>query len=98
MPLGTDARRARQIILDTFAGHPAMLDTPAPSVQLEQVDTLGIHFVGTGYVPSPRQVGGVRSDLLLVILERLRNEGMPLIRPQEMRIHGPPDAGDPRGR
>ena len=94
MPLDTDARRARQIILDAFLGHPSMLDTPAPKVQLEHVDTLGIHFVATGYVPSPREVGGVRSDLLLAILEQLRREGMPLTRPQDMRIHRLPDPGE----
>ncbi|WP_424680805.1 DUF3772 domain-containing protein [Frateuria sp. YIM B11624] len=94
MPLDTDAKRARQIILDAFLGHPTMLDTPAPSVQLEHVDTLGIHFVGTGYVPSPREVGGVRSELLLAILERLRSEGLPLTRPQDMRIHRLHDAGE----
>jgi small-conductance mechanosensitive channel len=94
MPLDTDARRVRQIILDAFLGHPTLLDTPAPSVQLEHVDTLGIHFVGTGYVPSPRAVGGVRSELLLAILERLRSEGLSLIRPQDMRIHRLPDPGE----
>jgi potassium-dependent mechanosensitive channel len=94
MPLDTDARRARQIVLDAFLEHPAMLGTPAPNVQLEHVDTLGIHFVATGYVPSPRDVGGVRSDLLLAILERLRREDLPLIRPQDMRIHRLPDPGE----
>ncbi|SEI86117.1 DUF3772 domain-containing protein [Frateuria terrea] len=94
MPLDTDAKRARQIILDAFLGHPAVLHTPAPGVQLEYVDTLGIHFVGTGYVPSPREVGGVRSELLLAILEQLRSENMSLIRPQEMRIHRLPDPGE----
>jgi small-conductance mechanosensitive channel len=94
MPLDTDAKRARQIIEDAFLGHPAVLGTPAPSVQLEFVDTLGIHFVGTGYVPSPREVGGVRSDLLLAILERFRGEGLPLVRPQDMRIHRVPGPGE----
>jgi len=94
MPLDTDAKRARQIILDALLGHPTMLDTPAPNVQLEHVDTQGIHFVATGYVPSPREVGGVRSELLLAILERLRSEGLPLTRPQDMRIHRLPDPGE----
>jgi small-conductance mechanosensitive channel len=94
MPLDTNAKRARQIIAEAFLGHPAVLDAPAPNVQLEHVDTLGIHFVGTGYVHSPREVGGVRSDLLLVILERLRSEGLPLTRPQDMRIHRLPDSGE----
>jgi potassium-dependent mechanosensitive channel len=86
MPLDTDAQRARQIILEALIGHPQVLHTPAPNVQLENVDTQGIHFVGTAYVPSPRDVGGVRSDLLLVILERMHSEGLPLVRPQDMRL------------
>ncbi|UGB47141.1 DUF3772 domain-containing protein [Frateuria edaphi] len=94
MPLDTNARRARQIILDAFLGHPTILDTPATSVQLEHVDAQGIHFVATGYVPSPREVGGVRSELLLAILEQLRSEGLSLIRPQDMRIHRLPDPGE----
>ncbi|MEI7037955.1 DUF3772 domain-containing protein [Fulvimonas yonginensis] len=91
MPLDTDARRARGILLQAFLDHPAVLETPAPNVQLEQVDTLGIHFVATGYVHSPREVGNVRSELLLAILERLRAAGLPLIRPQDMRVYRLPD-------
>ncbi|HET6805008.1 MAG TPA: DUF3772 domain-containing protein [Frateuria sp.] len=94
MPLDTNARRAREIILEAFLGHPTVLETPAPSVQLAHVDTFGIHFVGTGYVPSPREVGGVRSDLLLAILEQLRRDGLSLIRPQDMRIQRLPDPGE----
>jgi small-conductance mechanosensitive channel len=96
MPLDTDAKRARQMILDALLGHPLVLRMPAPNVQLENVDTQGIHFVGTAYVPSPRDVGNVRSDLLLVILERMRSEGLPLVRPQDMRLvraPGPSQAG-----
>ncbi|MCX7512299.1 DUF3772 domain-containing protein [Frateuria hangzhouensis] len=94
MPLDTDAGRARQIILEAYMDHPQVQEMPEPNVQLEHVDTLGIHFVGTGYVPSPREVGGVRSDLLLAILARLRSEGLSLIRPQDMRIHRLPDPGE----
>jgi small-conductance mechanosensitive channel len=93
MPLDTDARRVRQIILDAFLDHPTVLETPVPNVQLESVDALGIQFVGTGYVPSPREVGGVRSDLLLAILERMRAERLPLIRPQDMRVLRVPEPG-----
>lgn len=94
MPLDTDAKRAREIILEAFLDHTAMLETPAPNVQIERIDTQGVHFVGTGYVHSPREVGGVRSDLLLSILERLRNERLPLTRPQDMRVYRLPDTGE----
>ncbi|NUR21913.1 mechanosensitive ion channel domain-containing protein, partial [Frateuria sp.] len=94
MPLDTDARRAREIILEAFLGHAAMLETPAPNVQIERIDTQGVHFVGTGYVHSPREVGAVRSDLLLAVLERLRSERLPLTRPQDMRVYRLPDPGE----
>ena len=94
MPLDTDARRVREIILAAFRGHTAMLETPAPNVQVERIDTQGVHFVGTGYVHSPREVGGVRSDLLLAILEQLRTEKLPLTRPQDMRVYRLPDPGE----
>jgi small-conductance mechanosensitive channel len=94
MPLDTDAKRAREILLEAFLAHPSVLETPAPNVQIERIDTQGIHFVGTGYVHSPREVGGVRSDLLLTILERLRTERLPLTRPQDMRLYRLHDPGE----
>lgn len=94
MPLDTDAARARELIEAAFSEHPAVLGMPAPSVQVEKVDTAGIHFVGTGYVHSPRVVGGVRSELLLAILAQLREQGLPLIRPQDMRVYRLPAPGE----
>jgi small-conductance mechanosensitive channel len=87
MPLDTDAHRARQCILDAFLQHPAILASPAPTVLLDAIDATSMSFTATGYVPSPRTVGGVRSDLLLAILKRLRGESLPLIRPHDMRVH-----------
>lgn len=98
MPLDTDATRAREIILEAFHQHPAILTTPAPSALLESIEATTLSFTATGYVPSPRTVGSVRSEVLLSILERLRGEGLPLIRPQDMRVHTlPAPAADTGG-
>ena len=48
------------------------------------------------YVSSPRDVGGVRSDLLFEMLERLRTAGLPLVRAQLIRTL-PPLADDGGG-
>ncbi|RZL04814.1 MAG: mechanosensitive ion channel, partial [Rubrivivax sp.] len=40
MPIATDARRAREVILAAFVSHPGVLDAPKPSVQLDGVDGL----------------------------------------------------------
>jgi small-conductance mechanosensitive channel len=98
MPLDTNATRAREIILEAFHQHPTILATPAPSALLESIDATSMLFSATGYVPSPRTVGSVRSEVLLSILERLRGEGLPLIRPQDMRVHtlpAPQASGEP---
>jgi potassium efflux system protein len=98
MPLDTNATRAREIILEAFHEHAAILAQPAPSALLESIDATTMSFSATGYVPSPRTVGSVRSEVLLSILERLRGEGLPLIRPQDMRVHtlpAPQASGEP---
>ena len=80
-PLDTDARRMRELILQAFEAHEAILETPAPSVTLEGIQNGTLTFVAVGYVSSPRQAGGVRSDLLFAILESLRTAGLALSPP-----------------
>jgi small-conductance mechanosensitive channel len=86
MPLDTDAGKARQIILEAFGAHPSMLAVPACYVQLENVDANSMTFNCVGYVSSPRDASGVKSELLFTILERLRAARLPLIRPQERLV------------
>ncbi|WP_019374119.1 mechanosensitive ion channel family protein, partial [Melaminivora alkalimesophila] len=80
-PLTTDAQRMRELILAAFQAHEAVLDDPAPVVQLEGIQNGTLTFLAIGWVASPRQVGGVRSDLLFAILEALRREGLQLSPP-----------------
>jgi len=73
MPLATDADVVRELVLESFRGHPGILDAPAPSVLIDGVNDKGqVVFNATGFVSSPRQASGTRSALLFEILRKLR--------------------------
>ena len=74
------------------------LATPAPYVQLENVAAGVMTFNCVAFVGSPREVGGVKSDLLFEILERLRSERLPMTSPQSMLVRTLPPVpeGDDR--
>lgn len=78
MPLSTDTRAAKAVLLEALRTHPGVLASPAPSVQLDGIDGGNLVFVVTGFVSSPRAAYGVRSELLFDILERLREADLPL--------------------
>lgn len=77
MPLSTDPDRVRDLLLDVFREHPAVLEAPAPSVAIDNITNDRIVFSATGFVPSPRQASATRSALLFEILRRLRAQEMP---------------------
>jgi len=79
MPMTTDAQRVRELILEACRAHEGVLETPAPSLTLEGVEGGLLIFQAIAYVPSPRLAGGVRSDLLFTILERMRVERIELV-------------------
>lgn len=89
-PLDTDARRLRELILQAFETHPDILEAPAPSVTLEGIQSGTLTFLAIGYVGSPRQVSGVRSDMLFAILEALRAAGLALSPPATINVAPPP--------
>ncbi|RRV48116.1 DUF3772 domain-containing protein [Pseudomonas sp. p106] len=84
LPLETDANQVRDLLLNAFHEHEAILDAPAASVTFKDLTTSGMVISVSGYVAGPRQVSGARSDLLFTILGRLRDEGIPLSSPQSM--------------
>ena len=84
MPLDTDPVEAREHMLEAMNAHKAVLETPAPSVTLDNIDRAAMTFAITCYVGGPRDVGGVRSDLLFDIIARLRSSDIPLLRPQDL--------------
>lgn len=84
LPLDTDVLKIRDLLLQAFTEHDAILDTPAPSVSFKDLTTTGVIISVSGYVNSPRSVGGARSDLLFTVLGRLRELGIALSSPQSM--------------
>ncbi len=79
MPMTTDAQRVRELILEACRAHEGVLETPAPSLTLEGIEGGLLIFQAIAYVPSPRLAGGVRSDLLFTVLERMRAEQIALV-------------------
>jgi len=94
MPLDTDASKARELILEVLRAHPGTLGTPAPSVQLDNLDGGSMLFSCTAYVNSPREVSSVKSDLLFETLERLRSAKLPMTSPQSMVLRRLPPIAD----
>jgi small-conductance mechanosensitive channel len=86
MPLDTDAGKVRELVLGILRAHHGTLTAPAPYVQLENVNAGVMTFNCVAYVGSPREVGGVKSELLFEMLERLRSERLPMTSPQSMLV------------
>ncbi|WP_268800397.1 DUF3772 domain-containing protein [Pseudomonas huanghezhanensis] len=84
LPLETDVLQIRDLLLQAFTEHEAILDNPAASVTFKDLTTTGVIIAVSGYVNSPRSVGGARSDLLFTVLGRLRDLGIALSSPQSM--------------
>ena len=88
MPLDTDPMEAREHMLEAMHAHKQVLETPAPSVTLDNIDRAAMTFAVTCYVGGPRDVGNVKSDLLFDIIARLRKSDIPLLRPQDLVLRG----------
>lgn len=92
MPLSTDAQRVRDLILAACRAHEGVLETPAPSLTLEGIENGLLIFQAIAYVASPRLAGGVRSDLLFVILDELKKASLPLAVPTMVMTATAPEA------
>ncbi|SOD24912.1 Small-conductance mechanosensitive channel [Variovorax sp. YR752] len=92
MPLTTDAQRVRDLILAACKAHEGVLETPAPSLTLEGIENGLLIFQAIAYVASPRLAGGVRSDLLFVILDELKKASLPLAVPTMVMTATAPEA------
>jgi potassium efflux system protein len=91
MPLTTDPQRVRELILSACKAHEGVLETPAPSLTLEGIENGLLIFQAIAYVPSPRLAGGVRSDLLFVILDELKKASLPLAVPTMVMAASAPE-------
>lgn len=69
---GADVARVRAVLLDMLAAQPAVLKRPAPSVLLDSLDAGKIVFVVNAFIGDPRQMGAVRSELLMAALTDLQ--------------------------
>jgi small-conductance mechanosensitive channel len=96
MPLDTDPGKVRALALEVLGAHPRTLDTPAPYVQLDGLDAGSMSFNCVAYVSSPRDTGGVKSELLFELLQRLRDARLPLVRAQLVRTLPPLAEDDDR--
>jgi potassium-dependent mechanosensitive channel len=86
MPLDADADRVIAVMRDVFGTHPSVLGEPAPSVTLDGIENSALIFIGVAFIGNPRQSGAVRSEILLAILSRLREAGIPMVTPQELTL------------
>ncbi|MGY6271964.1 DUF3772 domain-containing protein [Achromobacter denitrificans] len=86
LPLSTDAEEVRELILQAFADHEDVLDTPAPNVFLDGIEGGHLVFNAKGYVSSPRAAYGVRSALLFTLLKRLHDAGLEVSSPPTMLL------------
>jgi small-conductance mechanosensitive channel len=85
LPLESDATRVREIMHEALAANGDVLKTPAPSVLLDGIENGALVFVAVAFIANPRQSGGVRSELLLDVLARLRAERIALSSPQQIK-------------
>jgi potassium efflux system protein len=95
MPLSTDAKLARELMLSACADHGGVLVAPAPSVTLEGIEGGMLIFQAIAFVQSPRLAGGVRSDLLFTMLDRFKEAGLPLVAPAVAAPQDPTPAPAP---
>ncbi|WP_282296597.1 DUF3772 domain-containing protein [Stenotrophomonas sp. PS02289] len=98
VPLDTDVVTLRQIMLDTFAQHVAVLDEPAPSVFIDSINNGQIAINSFAYTSGPRAVYGVRSDLYFSLLQQFAAAGIALSSPTDIHLvrdPAPPLEPDP---
>ena len=91
VPLSTDIVQLKELVLDIYAQHEAVLKDPAPSMYVDSLGGSTINITSFGYVSSPRNVYGTRSDLLFALLQRTAAQGIALVSPTDIRvIQAPP--------
>jgi len=98
VPLNVDVAALRQILLDSYAEHPAVLADPAPSVFIDSIANGQIAINSFAYVSSPRGVYGARSELYFTVLQKFAAAGIALSSPTDIHlVQGPHDAREPQG-
>ncbi|MCC7634207.1 DUF3772 domain-containing protein [Stenotrophomonas rhizophila] len=96
VPLNTDVAMLRQILLDSYAEHPGVLDNPAPSVFIDAIANGQVAINSFAFVPSPRAVYGARSDLYFTVLEKFAAAGIALSSPTDVHLVRDPGSAQER--
>lgn len=86
VPLNTDVVAVRQLLLDTYAEHVAVLDDPAPSVFIDSINNGQVSINSFAYTSGPRAVYGVRSDLYFTLLQKFAAAGIALSSPTDIHL------------
>ena len=87
MPIDAEATAVRQILLDAYAEEADILDDPAPVVFVDSIADGRILFNSFAHVAGPRAAYGARSNVLMTLLNRLREEGVEIgTVPQKMEL------------
>lgn len=86
VPLGTDVGKLRQLLLELFADNARVLAEPASAVYVDSISGGQVALNCLAYVPSPRNVYGVRSELLFELLQRTAAEGIALSTPTDIHL------------
>ncbi|MNV11513.1 Mechanosensitive channel MscK precursor [compost metagenome] len=92
VPLSTDVAAVRQILLDSYAEHVAVLADPAPSVFIDSIANGQIAINSFAYVSGPRAVYGVRSDLYFTMLQKFAAAHIALSSPTDIHLVRDPNA------
>jgi potassium-dependent mechanosensitive channel len=97
MPLDTDADAVIAAMRAAFASSHAVLENPEMSVTVDGIQNATLIFIGVAFIANPRQAGAIKSNILLDILARLREDGIAMVKPQEVayRTIGPATSGTP---
>lgn len=93
-PLESDPNQVREILLQVFEQHESILDNPAPSVRLTELNANGITISVTGRVSSPRVISLTKSELLFNILSQLRQKHIDISVPQSIVLRKDIDVDD----
>ncbi len=75
VPIEADADRVRELVLETFAAEPAILDTPEAKAFIDGIADGRVRFNCFAHVESPRAAYSARSNVLIVLLRRMREAG-----------------------
>lgn len=96
VPIEIDPDRIRSMVLEAFAAETAILKDPKPSVFIDNIADGRIMFNGFAHVASPRASYSARSNVLMTILKRFRDEGIEVgTVPQKLElVQAPAASGD----